>query len=66
MIPRSKEAVKDYIIASAFCVLGILLPQSLLEKGFEAHMAGVAFGIGLGWFIKSVIVYTKGVIRSES
>lgn len=65
MIPRSKEAIRDYVIASAFVALGTFLPGSLLDKGFEAHVGGVALGIGLGWLIKSIIDHTKGV-RSES
>ena len=65
MIPRSKEAIRDYVIASAFVALGTFLPGLLLDKGFEAHVGGVALGIGLGWLIKSVIDHTKGV-KSES
>ena len=65
MIPRSKEAIRDYVIASAFLTLGAFLPNSLLDKGFEAHIGGVVLGIGLGWLIKSIIDHTKGV-RSES
>ncbi len=65
MIPRSKEAIRDYVIASAFLVLGAVLPGSLLDKGFEAHIGGVVLGIGIGWLIKSIIDHTKGV-KSES
>jgi hypothetical protein len=65
VIPRSKESIRDYLIASAFMALGSFLPGSLLDKGFEAHIGGIALGIGLGWLIKSVIDHTKGV-KSES
>ena len=65
MIPRSKESIRDYLIASAFVALGTFLPGSLLDKGFEAHIGGIALGIGLGWLIKSVIDHSKGV-KSES
>lgn len=65
MIPRSKEAIRDYVVASAFLTLGAFLPGSLLDKGFEAHIGGIVLGIGLGWLIKSIIDHTKGV-RSES
>ena len=66
MIPKSKEAVRDTLIASAFIAMGSLLPGSLLDKGFEAHIGGIALGIGIGWLIKSVIDHTKGVKKSES
>ena len=65
MIPRSKEAIRDYVIASPFLTLGAILPGSLLDKGFEAHIGGVVLGIGVGWLIKSIIDHTKGV-KSES
>ena len=65
MIPKTKEAVRDTLIASAFIAMGSLLPGSLLDKGFEAHIGGIALGIGIGWLIKSVIDHTKGV-KSES
>ncbi|MDP1573078.1 MAG: hypothetical protein Q8M09_08135 [Pseudomonadota bacterium] len=65
MIPRSKEAVKDTLIAAAFMTMGALLPGSLLDKGFEAHVGGIALGIGIGWLIKSIIDHKKGV-QSES
>jgi hypothetical protein len=66
VIPKTKEAVRDTLIASAFIAMGSLLPGSLLDKGFEAHIGGIALGIGIGWLIKSVIDHTKGVIKSES
>ncbi len=65
MIPKTKEAVRDTLIASAFIAMGSLLPGSLLDKGFEAHIGGIALGIGIGWLIKSVIDHTKGV-KSEA
>ena len=65
MIPKTKEAVRDTLIASAFIAMGSLLPGSLLDMGFEAHIGGIALGIGIGWLIKSVIDHTKGV-KSEA
>lgn len=65
MIPRSKVAINDMVIAAAFIAMGVLLPGSLLDKGFEAHVGGIALGIGIGWLIKSIIDHKKGV-SSES
>lgn len=65
MIPKSKEAVRDMLIASAFIAMGVLLPGSLLDKGFEAHVGGIALGIGIGWLVKSIIDHTKGVKRES-
>jgi hypothetical protein len=65
VIPKTKEAVRDTLIASAFIAMGSLLPGSLLDKGFEAHIGGIALGIGIGWLIKSIIDHTKGV-KSEA
>lgn len=65
MIPRSKAAVQDTLIAGAFIAMGALLPGSLLDKGFEAHVGGIALGIGIGWLVKSVINHTKGVQRES-
>ena len=65
MIPRSKAAVQDTLIAGAFIAMGALLPGSLLDKGFEAHVGGIALGIGIGWLIKSIIDHAKGVQRES-
>jgi len=65
VIPKSKEAVRDMLIAGAFIVMGALLPGSLLDKGFEAHIGGIALGIGIGWLVKSIIDHTKGVKRES-
>lgn len=65
MIPKSKGAIRDMLIASAFIAMGILLPGSLLDKGFEAHIGGIALGVGIGWLIKSIIDHSKGV-KSEA
>lgn len=65
MIPRSKAAVQDTLIAGAFIAMGALLPGSLLDKGFEAHLGGIALGIGIGWLVKSVINHSKGVQRES-
>jgi len=60
VIPHSKEAVRDMLISGAFIAMGALLPGSLLDKGFEAHIGGIALGIGIGWLVKSFINYEKG------
>ncbi|MCC6143814.1 MAG: hypothetical protein IT368_08400 [Candidatus Hydrogenedentes bacterium] len=65
MIPRSKAAVQDTLIAGAFIAMGALLPGSLLDKGFEAHVGGIALGIGIGWLVKSVINHSTGVQRES-
>ncbi|HMZ76209.1 MAG TPA: hypothetical protein PKX01_08530 [Rhodocyclaceae bacterium] len=65
MIPRSKAAVQDTLIAGAFIAMGALLPGSLLDKGFEAHVGGIALGLGIGWLVKSVINHSKGVQRES-
>lgn len=65
MIPRSKAAVQDTLIAGAFIAMGALLPGSLLDKGFEAHVGGIALGIGIGWLVKSVINHSKGIQRES-
>lgn len=65
MIPHSKEAVQDTLIAGAFIAMGALLPGSLLDRGFEAHVGGIALGIGIGWLVKSIIDHTKGVKRES-
>jgi membrane associated rhomboid family serine protease len=65
MIPRSKEAIKDMIISGAFIVMGLFLPGSLLDTGFEAHVGGIAVGTGIGWIVKSIIDHTKGVKRES-
>lgn len=65
MIPKSKEAVQDTLIAGAFIAMGALLPGSLLDSGFEAHIGGIALGVGIGWLVKSIIDHTKGVKRES-
>lgn len=61
VIPKSKELIQDMLIASAFIVMGVLLPGSLLDSGFEAHIGGIALGVGIGWLVKSIIDHKKGV-----
>jgi membrane associated rhomboid family serine protease len=65
LIPKSKEAVRDTLIAGAFIAMGVLLPGSLLDRGFEAHIGGIAMGLGIGWLIKSIIDHSKGVQRES-
>jgi len=64
MIPRTKASIKDTFIASAFIVMGLLLPGSLLNSGFEAHMGGVAMGVGIGWLVRSYVFHTKAQKQS--
>ena len=45
--------------------MGVLLPGALLDKGFEAHVGGIALGIGIGWLVKSIIDHSKGVQRES-
>lgn len=59
MIPKSKETLKDTFIAVAFMAMGAVMPGSLLTSGFQAHMGGIAMGIGIGWLLKSYISYGK-------
>lgn len=61
MIAKTKQAVYDMLIASAFITMGVLLPGSLLDRGFEAHIGGIALGLGIGWLLKSYIQHSKGV-----
>lgn len=61
MIPSSPAAIRDMIVAGAFIAMGVLLPGALLDKGFEAHIGGIALGAGLGWLVKSMIDHAKGV-----
>lgn len=61
MIAKTKQAVYDMLIAAAFITMGVLLPGSLLDSGFEAHIGGIALGLGIGWFLKSYIQHSKGV-----
>jgi membrane associated rhomboid family serine protease len=60
VIPSTKAIVQDTLIAGAFMTMGVLLPGALLDRGFEAHVGGIALGIGLGWLIKSTIDHVKG------
>lgn len=60
MIPRTKEAIQDYVIAAILVLLGVLAPGSVVEKGFEAHISGLAIGLGIGWLIKSIMSHSKG------
>lgn len=54
---KAKKAalLRDVLIGSAFMTMGALLPGSLLTSGFEAHIGGIAMGIGIGWVVKSFI-----------
>lgn len=52
------------VVAAALILMGTLLPGSLLDKGFEAHVGGIALGIGVGWLVRS-IMFHKGVARAS-
>lgn len=62
IIPRTPAAIRDLIIGSVFILLGVLAPGSVIEKGFEAHVSGLAIGVGIGWLLYSIInnKQTKG------
>lgn len=59
MIPRTKDAIQDYIYAGAFIAAGVLMPNSVVDTGFETHISGIAIGVGVGWLIKSTITHSK-------
>ncbi len=59
MIPRTKACLNDLLIAAAFLAMGFFLPGSILDKGFYAHLGGIAIGLGVGWMIKSIIAHTQ-------
>lgn len=56
-IPRSKAAIKDMAIAGAFIAMSLLLPGNWFEGDFQAQISGMAFGIGFGWLVKSIICH---------
>jgi Na+-transporting NADH:ubiquinone oxidoreductase subunit NqrD len=60
MIVKSQAAVADTLIAAACIVMGTILPGSLLDSTFQAHVGGIAIGIGVGWLVKSMIEHAKG------
>lgn len=63
MLPNSKPAMTDFVIAAVFFGLGVLLPGALLDTGFQAHVGGIAVGAGIGWLVRSLLFY--GVNRKE-
>jgi hypothetical protein len=66
-IPRTREAIQDTLVAAAFMVMGVALPGALLDQGFEAHIGGIALGTGLGWLVRSIMLYNKdGVISNDA
>lgn len=50
-----QQLLKDVFIGCTFMAMSLLLPGSLLANGFEAHIGGVAMGVGIGWITKSYI-----------
>lgn len=56
-IPRSKAAIKDMTIAGAFIAMGFLLPGTWFEGDFQGQISGIAFGMGFGWLVKSIICH---------
>ena len=62
MIPRSKESIRDYLIASAFMALGSFLPGSLLDKGFEAHIGGIALAGTTGTEFQALYTWVNDVV----
>ncbi|HNO76226.1 hypothetical protein [Nitrosomonas mobilis] len=59
-LPRSKEAIKDTVVSSAFVAMGVLMPGGMLDSNnFQVHLGGIAIGIGIGWLVKSIIFHKK-------
>lgn len=58
--------LKDVFIGCAFMTMGFLLPGSLLTSGFEAHIGGIAMGVGIGWIVKSYIARATKVTTQAS
>jgi len=56
-LPRSREAIKDMVIASAFVAMGVLMPGGMLDDNFQAHLGGIVLGMGFGWLVKSIIFH---------
>jgi len=57
-IPRSREAIRDMVIASAFIAMSFLMPNGIVEGDFASHLGGMALGVGVGWLVKSFITHT--------
>ena len=56
-LPRTREAIKDMVIAGAFIAMGVLMPGGMLDNDFQAHIGGIALGMGFGWLVKSIIFH---------
>ena len=54
-LPHTHSFIRDVVITGGFIAIGILAPGSPIEGGFEAHLGGIAVGLGLGWLIKSCV-----------
>jgi len=63
---KTKEGVRDALIASAFMTLGVVFPGAPLTQGFQEHLGGIALGIGFGWLLKSIIVNHQKEQKIES
>lgn len=54
-LPRTKEFTKDLLVSCALMVMGTFIPGSVLDQGFQAHMGGIAIGLGLGWLVRAIL-----------
>lgn len=56
-LPRTRDAIKDMVIAGAFIAMGVLMPGGMLDNAFQVHIGGIALGMGFGWLVKSIICH---------
>jgi membrane associated rhomboid family serine protease len=64
-IPRTKEAIRDYIYAAVAIGAGVITSNTVIDAGFEAHISGIAMGFGIGWLIKSMISHHKRAVEQK-
>lgn len=65
-LPRTKAFTKDLLVSSALMVMGTFIPGSVLDQGFQAHMGGIAIGLGLGWLIRAILGNSQEVSSQPS
>ncbi len=65
-LPHSRRFIREVVIAGGFVAIGILAPGSPIEGGFDAHLGGIAVGLGLGWLIKSCLAYQENRHATQS
>ena len=59
-LPHTHSFIRDVVIAGGFIAIGILAPGSPIEGGFDAHLGGIAVGLGLGWLHRASVVRSRG------